>query len=66
MTNLRKEEVKDGSILGRGRELKHLSNEEYREKRLKGLCFFCEERFTPEHVCKNKNLRFMIIEEELK
>ena len=50
--------------MSRGRGLRHLSNEEYREKRLKGLCFFCEERFTPEHVCKIKNLRFMIIEDE--
>ena len=59
-----KEEVRDGDMMGRDRGLKHLSNEEYREKRLKGLCFICEKRFTSEHVCKNKHLRFMTIEEE--
>ena len=64
MTNPRKEEIKDRGMMGRGRRLNHLSKEEYREKRLKGLYFFCEKRFTPEHVCKNKNFRFMTIEEE--
>ena len=59
-----KEEVKDVGTVSRGKGLKHLSNEEYREKQMKGLCFFYEERFTPELVCTNKNFRFIIIEYE--
>ena len=47
-----------------GRGFRSLSDEEYKEKRAKGLCFTCDEKFTPEHVCKNKHYRYMIIEED--
>ena len=53
---------------GGAKNYRQMSEAEYRERRLKGLCFSCDERYTPEHVCKNKNnkqFRFMIIEEEL-
>ena len=42
-----------------------MSYEECREKRIKGLCFACDERYTPDHVCENKQFKFLIIEEEL-
>ena len=43
-----------------------MSDEEYKEKRVKGLCFACDERYTPEHMCKNKQFKFLILEEEPK
>ena len=49
---------------GRDKGFRQLSDEEYKEKRLKGLCFKCDERYAPEHVCKNKHFRFLIIEDE--
>ena len=53
---------------GISRNYKQMSDAEYRERRSKGLCFACDERYTPEHVCKNKQnkqFRFLIIEEEV-
>ena len=47
-----------------GRGFRSLSDEEYKEKRAKGLCFTCDKKFTPEHVCKNKHYRYMVIEEK--
>jgi len=41
---------------------RHLSNVEYQEKRAKGLCFFCDEPFSPDHSCKNKSLKLMLME----
>ena len=60
-----KEESKRANFGNKGRGFRLLSDEEYKEKRTKGLCFHYDERFTPEHVCKNKNFRLMIIEEDL-
>lgn len=45
-----------------GRGYRQLS--EYKEKRLKGLCFACDERYTLDHVCKNKHFKFLNVEEE--
>ena len=54
-----------GSNIGSARRgFRALSDKEYREKRAKGLCFTCDEKFTPEHVCKNKHYRYMVIEED--
>lgn len=39
-----------------GTFVKKLSNQEYKERREKGLCFHCEEKFIPRHKCKNKKL----------
>ena len=43
---------------------RQLSDEEYKEKRLKGLCFSCDEKYTLEYVCQNKQFKFLLIEEE--
>ena len=56
-----------GSGVGGSRTFRQLTDVEYKEKRSRGLCFYCHERYTPEHVCKNKQnkqFKFMIIEEE--
>ncbi|XP_074301263.1 uncharacterized protein LOC141632631 [Silene latifolia] len=38
-------------------------NAEMEEKKAKGLCFYCDERFTPQHVCKNKRQLFVLEED---
>ncbi|XP_021995709.2 uncharacterized protein LOC110892882 [Helianthus annuus] len=35
---------------------RRLSHKEIEEKRAKGECFGCNEKYTPNHVCKNKQL----------
>jgi len=37
---------------------------EVNEKMRKEECFTCEEKYNPAHVCKNKQFRLMIMEEE--
>ncbi|XP_019416449.1 PREDICTED: uncharacterized protein LOC109327750 [Lupinus angustifolius] len=48
----------------RGGEFKHLTSAEVRERREKGLCFRCDEPFTRDHRCKNRQFRMLILEEE--
>jgi len=51
---------------GRNRsgEFKHFTGVKMREKREKGLCFRCDEPFTREHRCKNRQFRMIILEVE--
>ncbi|XP_060202731.1 uncharacterized protein LOC132631149 [Lycium barbarum] len=43
-----------------------LSVEEMNEKRAKGLCYFCNEKYTPGHKCKNlKQLYLLELEETI-
>ncbi|KAJ1404447.1 Retrotransposon gag domain [Sesbania bispinosa] len=48
----------------RGKGFKKLTDAEFQEKSRKGLCFRCDEKFGPRHVCKNKQLQVLILEEE--
>ncbi|XP_019447282.1 PREDICTED: uncharacterized protein LOC109350506 [Lupinus angustifolius] len=48
----------------RGGEFKHLTGAEMREKREKRLCFRCDEPYSREHRCKNKQFRMIILEED--
>lgn len=41
-------------IEGNNRSCRQMSDAKYKEKRSKGLCFACDERYMPNHVCKNK------------
>lgn len=41
-----------------------LSNSELQEKKDKGLCFQCDEKFTLGHCCKKKELRIMLVSSE--
>lgn len=47
----------------RVRNFRNLPEEEYREKVRRGLCFYCDEKFGPNHVCKNRQFRLMLVEE---
>ncbi|KAJ1404919.1 hypothetical protein SESBI_26214 [Sesbania bispinosa] len=48
----------------KGGSFKKLSNDELNERQKKGLCFNCDEKFGPNHVCKNKRYQIMILEED--
>ncbi|KAJ1437554.1 Retrotransposon gag domain [Sesbania bispinosa] len=52
-----------GGFRGNTRGFKRLSNEELQEKYKKGLCFRCYEKFGPDHVCKNKKFRMLLLDE---
>lgn len=55
-----------GLELGKGGKLggaKSLSSEEINERRRKGICFTCEEKFAPSHMCINKILKPLFVEE---
>lgn len=43
---------------------KFLSNEEMSERRAKGLCYLCDEKYTPDHYCKNKKTQLFSMEIE--
>jgi len=38
------------------RPTKSMNNKKLKERRAKGLCLLCDERFVPGHRCKNKML----------
>ncbi|XP_074287822.1 uncharacterized protein LOC141612975 [Silene latifolia] len=40
------------------------ADSEVEEKRAKGLCFYCDEKYTPLHVCKNRKRQLFSIEQE--
>ncbi|KAJ1421315.1 Retrotransposon gag domain [Sesbania bispinosa] len=48
----------------KGGSFKKLSDDELNERQKKGLCFNCDEKFGPNHVCKNKRYQIMILEED--
>lgn len=54
------------SVNNRGRNWKTLSNKEMEEKKAKGICFWCDERYTPNHKCSRKvfNMEFCYEDEE--
>lgn len=41
-----------------------LTNEEMQDKIKKGLCFRCEEKFGPNHVCRNKKFHMLLVTKE--
>ncbi|WVZ20087.1 hypothetical protein V8G54_007409 [Vigna mungo] len=49
---------------GRGMGYKRLTEEEENEKRRRGLCFRCDERYSPGHVCRNKQLHVILLGQE--
>jgi len=57
-----KEERRLGAERSRG--LKHLSYQELMERKAKGLCFRCGEKFHPMHQCSEKQLRMLILGED--
>nr|CAD1832891.1 unnamed protein product [Ananas comosus var. bracteatus] len=56
-------------LLGAGpmatKPARNISNTEFEERRAKGLCFWCEEKYAPGHQCKKKQLyKIELVEEE--
>jgi hypothetical protein len=43
---------------------KFIRNQEFEERRLKGLCFWCDEKFVPGHRCRNKKVYSLSVVEE--
>ncbi|XP_057740470.1 uncharacterized protein LOC130957636 [Arachis stenosperma] len=48
--------------LRRQRGLRHLSNEEYKALRQWGERFLCDEPYTADHICKNREFKLLIME----
>lgn len=44
--------------------MRRLTNKELQEKRAKGLCFRCDEKWSMGHRCKKRELSVLLIEEE--
>lgn len=42
--------------------IRNLIDEELQEKYEKGLCFKCYEKYSPHHVCNNKQFHMMLVE----
>ena len=45
----------------RGVNFKRLTETKIQDKRAKGLCFRCNERFSPGHQCKDKSLQVLTV-----
>ena len=48
----------------KGGELRRLSDKELQEKRARGLCFKCDEKWSQGHRCKKKELSVLVIDDE--
>ncbi|KAI0520439.1 hypothetical protein KFK09_007914 [Dendrobium nobile] len=46
---------------GNGGNFKQLTEKEIQEKRAKGLCFRCDEKYTPGHRCKDRTLQVLTV-----
>ncbi|GJY21422.1 putative mitochondrial protein [Tanacetum coccineum] len=61
-------EHKTGSVSSvstmRSSQFKRLTESEMAEKRSKGLCFKCDEKYGPGHQCKSKSLQVLWVDEE--
>ena len=47
-----------------GATFKRLTEIEIQDKRVKGLCFRCDEKFSPGHRCKHKSLQVLTVCDE--
>ncbi|XP_028793005.1 uncharacterized protein LOC114748689 [Neltuma alba] len=43
---------------------KHLTKKEMDERRRKGLCYWCAEKYTPSHKCKEAHLFSLLVDED--
>lgn len=46
-----------------GSKTRRLSEAELAEKRSKNMCFWCDEKYGPIHVCKKKYLHTILVQE---
>ena len=42
----------------------NLTSKQMEEKRLKNICFWCDEKFSPRHRCKNRQLYILTVQDE--
>jgi len=47
----------------KGRGFRSLTDAEVLDKKAKGLCFRCDEKFGPGHICQNKQLQVLLLKE---
>ncbi|GJZ74597.1 putative mitochondrial protein [Tanacetum coccineum] len=55
---------KGGISTGRVSQFKRLTEAELADKRSKGLCFKCDQKFGPGHVCVSRSLQVLLVDEE--
>lgn len=60
----RNQNLQNKPIETRRPQYRHLSDAEANEKRAKGLCVRCDERFHPGHQCRRKELQVLMVSEE--
>nr|TKS18592.1 hypothetical protein D5086_0000002610 [Populus alba] len=46
------------------RPTRFIKNQEFEDRRLKGLCFWCDDKFVPGHRCRNKKVYSLSVLEE--
>lgn len=51
------------NLSSKGRSFRRLTDAELQEKYRKWLCYRCDEKFGPGHICANKQLRVILMEE---
>ncbi|GJX36593.1 putative mitochondrial protein [Tanacetum coccineum] len=52
------------SSTGRVSQFKRLTEAELADKRSKGLCFKCDQKFGPGHICASRSLQVLLVDEE--
>ncbi|GJW47030.1 putative mitochondrial protein [Tanacetum coccineum] len=52
------------SSTGRVSQFKRLTEAELVDKRSKGLCFKCDQKFGPGHICASRSLQVLLVDEE--
>ncbi|PKU67640.1 hypothetical protein MA16_Dca011218 [Dendrobium catenatum] len=55
------ETSREKPVGGSGENFKRLTEKEMQEKWAKGLCFRCEEKYMPEHHCKDRTLQVLTV-----
>ncbi|KAJ9561372.1 hypothetical protein OSB04_006532 [Centaurea solstitialis] len=57
--------VNSSSPVGKTRaEFRRLLEEEVQQRRALGLCYCCDEKYTPGHKCKKKELNVLLVQDE--
>lgn len=57
----RRDTIDRKGVPDRSHGVSHISHQEYLDRRSKGLCFKCGDRFTPLHQCPSKSLRLLLL-----
>ncbi|KAJ9559068.1 hypothetical protein OSB04_013682 [Centaurea solstitialis] len=52
------------SVMKSNSEFRRLSEQEVQHRRALGLCYRCDEKFSPGHKCKKKELNVILVQEE--